>query len=446
MFIEAGRVLSKKNEEKLRKATEALAEILALLDEDDGSDEAKEARRELQEAANLGNWLEARIHLAFTEVADYMFGEGRLTREERIGLSSAIGAALDAFNASISENLPHIYERTPWADAPVESGEVQEAALSDEFVPLLEQAVRGDGTILAKLIEPGWGSSGYYPREVLKRDGPKIFLAGTKQFWNHPTATEEAERPEGDLNALAAELISDARYLDGPAGEGLYADAKVFAPYQEAVNELAPHIGLSIRATGRAVQGEAEGRKGPIITALTAAKSADFVVLAGAGGQIIQMFEAARAKAALIPNSKEVEVNEKEFKEAIGRVEAENLKLRENLIARDARDLVRLALGKSSLPAVSQERLLESLSAPPPTKEGALDGVALAERVKAGVEAEAAYLSKVAGYGGGRVEGMGHAEPTEPQTQEALTKRLSESFVTLGLSEKGAAIAANSGW
>ena len=104
--------------------------------------------------------------------------------------------------------------------------------------------------------------------------------------WDHQTATEEAERPEGSLTTLAGELISDARWQDsGQAGPGLYADAKVFGPYQEAVNELAPHIGVSIRASGRTKQGEAEGRKGPILEQLVAARSCDFVVTPGAGRQ-----------------------------------------------------------------------------------------------------------------------------------------------------------------
>ena len=68
-----------------------------------------------------------------------------------------------------------------------------------EFIPLSERAVRRDGTMSLKIIQPGWGSSGYYPKEVIERDIPKVFPAGTKMYWNHATATEEMERPEGCL-------------------------------------------------------------------------------------------------------------------------------------------------------------------------------------------------------------------------------------------------------
>ena len=439
----AGRVLSKKNEAKIRAIAEEAAALLALLDGDDesDSDDAKESRRKLNEAANLGNWLESRIHLSFTEIADMLFGEGRLNREERIALSSAIGEALTSFNTAIAANMPGLYEREPWRDAPSPAA-ISEAAIEAEFVPLIEAVVRRDGTIPIKIIEPGWGSSGYYPAEVLERDGPKVFTKGLKGFWNHQTATEEAQRPEGDLNALAMELISDARYLaNGPKGAGLYADAKVFKPYQEAVNELAPHIGVSIRASGRATQGQAEGRKGPIVQALTAAKTVDFVTEPGAGGAIIQMFEAARPQQ--LPVHKEGEVDATQFQEAIAKVEGENARLREALILRDAKDFVRQQVASANVSDVTKVRLVESLSANPPVKDGLLDTESFAARISETVKAEVEYLTKAAGYGSGRIEGMGGGQslPAEYKSEEIST-RMIEAFKRMGMSEADAKLAA----
>jgi len=70
----------------------------------------------IREARNVGQWMESRIHLAFTVTADEMFGDGRLTREERIALSAAIGAGLDAFTASVEASAPQLYGRDLWAD------------------------------------------------------------------------------------------------------------------------------------------------------------------------------------------------------------------------------------------------------------------------------------------------------------------------------------------
>jgi hypothetical protein len=49
-----------------------------------------------------------------------MYGDGRLTREERITLSGGIGDALAAFTSRVEADAPQLYERDPWADpAPV---------------------------------------------------------------------------------------------------------------------------------------------------------------------------------------------------------------------------------------------------------------------------------------------------------------------------------------
>lgn len=441
-----GRKFSKANETKLRAALES---ITALLDQLEGesesnSDEAKESLRKLSEAANLGNWLESRIHLAFTQIADDMFGNGKVTRDERIALSSAIGEALTSFNATIAANVPGIYEREPWRDAPEPSDMSEAATLEGEFIPLVEAAVRRDGTIPLKIIAPGWGSSGYYPAEVLERDGPKVFPKGMKQYWNHATAQEEAARPEGDLNALAAELISDARYLvDGPKGAGLYADAKVFGPYKEAVNELAKHIGVSIRASGRAVQGEAEGRKGPIVQQLTSAKSIDFVTVPGAGGQIIDMFEAAR-KPQPASVHREDNVNEQQFNEALAARDLEIARLKEGQLLRDARDFVREKVAGATVPDVTKLRLIETLSGNPPAKDGVLDREAFATKITEAIATETKYLQDTAGYGSGRIEGMGGAPVTQQEYKpEEVNARMVEGFRRMGLDENAAKVAAN---
>jgi len=163
-----------------------------------------------------------------------------------------------------------------------------------EFVPLSERAVRRDGTISLKLIQPGWGSSGYYPRNVLERDIPKVFPAGTKMYWNHATPTEEMERPEGDLRNLAAVTVSDPIWLDGgPNGPGMYAEARPFTGYAETIDEIGSHIGVSIRGMGQHTTGEAEGKSGRIIQEIVAGKSVDFVTEPGAGGAVVSIFESA---------------------------------------------------------------------------------------------------------------------------------------------------------
>jgi hypothetical protein len=47
-------------------------------------------------------------------MADDMAAEGRLTREERIQMSSAVGDALAAFVANLEANAPQLYQRDLW--------------------------------------------------------------------------------------------------------------------------------------------------------------------------------------------------------------------------------------------------------------------------------------------------------------------------------------------
>lgn len=455
-LVEAGRILSKANESKLRSALQELQKVLSLLDEDGDSEEAKKAKEALREAANAGEWLESRIHLMFTEIADGMFGEGRLTRDERITLSSAIGAALDAFRGEIEAGATQLYQRAPWKE-PEPMAAVSEAGeLASMFVPLLEKAVRRDGTIPLKIIQPGWGSSGYYPASVLERDGPQVFRAGTQMFWDHPTAAEEAERPEGSLQNLAAVLVSDARWNNnGPAGPGLYADARVFEGYQNHVNELAPHIGVSIRASGRAIQGEAEGRRGPIIQEIALAKGIDFVTKPGAGGQILQMFEAARQQhvQSTTQPTKERSMSEEltrqlqEAQQRLAQLEQQNGRLTEALLLQEARQYVVGALATVTLPDVTKNRLTESLCVNPPVKDSQLDKATYASRIEEAIKAEVDYLAEV-GAGSGHIVGMGNSQVAKSEYKhEEVQARMAESFQRLGLNEAAAKDAAKGrGW
>jgi hypothetical protein len=139
-----------------------------------------------------------------------------------------------------------------------------------------------------KLIAPGKGSSAFYPKEVLERDGPKVFKAGTHVYLNHPTAAEEASRPEGDVKNLAGVLTTSAVYNEaGASGPGLYARMKVFADHAQTVEEKAPHVGMSIRASGIAESGKSKDGL-PVLKELTSAESVDVVTKAGAGGMILQ--------------------------------------------------------------------------------------------------------------------------------------------------------------
>lgn len=141
----------------------------------------------------------------------------------------------------------------------------------------------------AKVIESGWGSSGYYGASMLAEYGPKVFKSGTKVFMNHPSASEASDRPERDVHQLAGKLTTDAVFREN----GLYAEIEFYSHYAPVIEEMMDDVGLSIHALGNAVEGEAEGRQGPIIESLVEDPftSVDVVTVAGAGGKFVALLE-----------------------------------------------------------------------------------------------------------------------------------------------------------
>ena len=164
-------------------------------------------------------------------------------------------------------------------------------------VQLIETAPTGQlreatgSSIGVQLITPGWGSSGYYSAQVLESAGQNVvFPAGTHMYFDHPSASEDKDRPERSLRDLAGVLTTDATW----DGQALVAEARVFGPYQQLVAEMKDVIGVSIRASGDVEIGEAEGRRGRIVTSLVHGTSADFVTHAGRGGRVASLLESAR--------------------------------------------------------------------------------------------------------------------------------------------------------
>lgn len=138
----------------------------------------------------------------------------------------------------------------------------------------------------ARLIESDVrGSSAYYPADILKRDA-HLFSKGVHMYANHMSESESFERPEGDVNNLIGVLESDAVFEE----DGLYADLKIFEHKKEWVKEIAPYIGLSIRAAGEVEESD----EGPVLKRFSKILSVDLVTKAGAGGKFVSLTESAK--------------------------------------------------------------------------------------------------------------------------------------------------------
>lgn len=324
------------------------------------------------------------------------------------------------------ENAVEVAVSTTYLPKEAARSEAADLEIVGDCIPLKEGAVGQDGSAYLKLIAPGRGSSGYYPAEVLERDGPKVFPAGTKNFWNHQTDAEEAARPEGDLRDLASVLSEDAHYEKaGPAGPGLYAKAKVFENFRQPVDDLAKHIGMSIRATGKAKEGKApDGQTGPIIEQLTRGLSVDYVTTPGAGGKVLQLFEAARAakpaQAEIPLQEAATDMDAAEFKKLQESNAAQALQIRkltERQAIADAGAAIAQYFTTVRVGEAVQKRVTARIlaAAVPLTEAGELDKVKLAALVEAETKDECAYLAEVAGRQ--IVAGMGSA-PAQPTAAE----------------------------
>lgn len=152
------------------------------------------------------------------------------------------------------------------------------------------------------LITPGWGSSGYYSAEVLKKAAEaKVFPKGTQMHIDH-----DQDGGVGSVSTLAAALTEDARwdpsYVDEETGDKgrLVAENRVFSHKREMLAEMKDVIGTSIAAAAEVSYGEAEGKQGRIIESLLPSKTnrVDYVTVAGRGGRISEVLEAHRVKEA----------------------------------------------------------------------------------------------------------------------------------------------------
>lgn len=442
---EVGRKISKANAEKLRKAMQEMSDLLALVTEEPVS----EAERSFNDRSNL---LRKALRLKLGEGQEYppycyiadVFDTDFVYEHQGAFYRAPYAIAEDGTVSigAAAEVIPHMtYDPAP--GAPVAA---TEAALEGDCTPLVESDLNEAATATIKLIQPGWGSSGYYPAKTLQA-AASVFAKGTKMFWNHQTAAEEASRPEGDLSKLAGELLEDARWEEqGTAGPGLYAKAKVFDRFKDAVKDMGKHIGVSIRASGYSKQGEAEGRKGPVIERIASAKSVDFVTVAGAGGEVLNLFEAAGRRSAPDRTTREekqemdkaeimalIAESQKPLQESLTAATNENARLREALALRDARDFVTRKLSTIAMPDATRNRLVESLTPRAVITEGRLDEAAFGTLIEQSAKDEMTYLQ---GVTGGVIRGMGGAPVSEAaQVSEA---DLIADFRALGLSEAAA--------
>lgn len=423
------------------------------------------ARSHLQDAIQdahrgSGNWGSYVDHTGDGKEGDVIYSSGGDTMSAPYSITSSGSKQTAAVDTAKAQKVIPVVSYKKQVTSTSESASATETNVTGGAVKLCESATtletitvreaKADYEI--KLIAPGKGSSAFYPAEVLKRDGPGVFKAGTHVYVNHPTLAEEAARPEGDVKNLAGVLTTDAVYHESHAkGPGLYGRMKVFADHGQMVEEKAPHVGMSIRAGGIAESGKT--RDGlPILKELTHAESVDIVTRAGAGGMILTESAAgAQTQEVVAMTAEEAKV---EAKKQVDLAVAEAVKpLRERAIRADARDEAVSVLKDVTLPQEAKTRIVERAVATLPLNDkGELDASKFRETVVAEAKSEGEYLAKVTGsgrvFGNGSSAGFSETKPDKKALKEARKEQEEEMehavsvYQRLGLSEAGAKAAA----
>lgn len=278
----------------------------------------------------------------------------------------------------------------------------------------------GEGKYRIRIIVPGQGSSGIYTAENLAESAP-LFKAGTEMFIDHPTETEEWERPERSIRDYAGVFLEDATVGEDGA---LYTVCKVFSGVNDLIKDKWEHIGVSINAW--CDQPIAETGVVPVFAGV---RSVDFVTAPGAGGGIVDLLESNRNNNSIKEGTVDEKLLESKFDElkgeiaslveAIGsklesavatlheaKVEEPAEKIEEASVDVDSAIEAGKKIAESGLPEAAVARVREAV------KQGA--------DVDSALEAERAYLKEAV------------AATATPVVEKASETSLKESYAKIG--------------
>lgn len=226
------------------------------------------------------------------------------------------------------------------------------------------------------LIEAGTSEEKmrHYPVSTIQEVAGQF--AGFKMYINHPTKTEEKERPERNLRDWVSTIVESS-------AEGGKAVAKIAVHdtwLRERLHDpvARKHIGLSILTGGKVSVGKVNGKEMQIIEKIILKRqngpaSVDWVTEAGARGRVCELFESRNKeetkmfeKATLEQLQQErpdlvTQIKESattELKEAQGRAESAEKKLKLN----GQKEKISVLLKESKLPEAAQERVLAQIA------------------------------------------------------------------------------------
>ncbi len=307
------------------------------------------------------------------------------------------------------------------------------------------------GILPVRIIKGGFnvGKGRFYSESAVK-DAVKVF-EGIKMYANHPTPTEEKERPERDIRDWVATLKNNSLSPQKNAVGEAHIHAGWFKEMVQNLHQIGnlDQLGTSINAIGKGLRQKIEEVETFYVEGLVKGRSVDFVTEPGAGGQagltestsdildalVIDLdtlkevrpdlVEALKSEGEEITESNKLKEgkHKMELEEQVTTLESQNKVLaKENTELKtlietstvekakaDTKILVKEAVDKSTLPEAAKNRILDLF-------KDAADIKGLEEAIKA----EMTYIEKLSGAG--KVKGMGAPIPDPKATRAGLVE------------------------
>lgn len=309
----------------------------------------------------------------------------------------------------------------------------------EEAAPKWMSEAGGSGEGLLKVIQAGQGASGFWPQEVLERDGPIAWPAGTHMYIDHPEVETGRARSMQTLVGITTEAA--AWQENGPGGPGLYARAQIVEDMKDWINARVPFTGVSIRADAVMAEG---GRTIEQILA-SPLNSIDFVSRAGAGGRVVTAFESASE------SNQDKQESGPMAQENQGAAEAERLlnevRAERAAIAKDRSAMLRehaevlahrmAAESDAKIPPGVLNDCVDVVCANPPLGEdGSVDREALRTRLNERIDKTKKLIESAGGKPEAKTEGAGSGDEQEGNgvpTLEESHKALVAEHISSGV-------------
>lgn len=257
------------------------------------------------------------------------------------------------------------------------------------------------------------GASAYYPRQVLEAAVPLFKGAPIRIYSDHPTATEQEERPVRSVKDIVG-FVQEGVQFDGKdlVGEVTFLPSQI-----ERYRELAEAglIGLSIRAQGDVAEDD------NTLTKFTHIYSVDVVTQPGAGGEFRSITESSASMSGAESHKEEVEMTPEELTEALAAQKGDILAAVGALITEALKPLAPKPAEPEKAKLADVDAALTEAELSPTGRKLVLEAFEAGKDYKPVLEAEKAREAEIRESVGG-FRGGHHQELTEADGDDLATK------------------------